>query len=302
MDQADVKSKETKKKKTNTSANTNKKKTENVKKEEASKNTKKQTKSSKVENANKNITPSKRGRKPGTKNNVKKNESKVTTLETKKKTKETIGPESKKNGKEKIATRKRKKISEMVPDLLPEEDIENEEENINKKEEKTVSLEENIDEIGKNIKEKRKLPKKDVKEMRRKYMPNLIMALAVAVFFGLIVLGFYKIQSQTFIIDLKTFGMLILLIAIILLENAYSKKDKIILAYGLECIVIATLTISLIYAYLKIIDKFIIITLIITAVFVIYYIIKYFIIRSKCKKNYFRDKMKEIIEKDEDTK
>ena len=300
MDQTEVKKQNSKRKNSNTSANV-KKKVTNSKKET----TTKQIRKTKTTNTNKSTTTSKAGRKPKAKtenvviktsndNNVKKNktESKTGKNRTIEKTELPI------------KNKRSKKISEMVPDedINTKEKIGKIEKNDLDNEKDLVKLEEKIEEIGKNIKEKRKLPKKDIKEMRRKYVPNLIMGFTIIIFFLLVTLGFYRIQATTLITDLKTFGMLFLLLAIIILENAYNKKDKIILAYGIECIVIAIFTISLIYVYIKNVEIFTIVTVIMAAFWAIYYILKYFIIRRITKNNYFKDKMKEIIEKDEDVK
>lgn len=315
MDQTDAKKQETKRKRTNTNIKSNNDKTKKTldKEEPAAKSKKrgrprktliddqgnveklktekKQVKIDKVKT--KNDTNKK------TKNNEPKDlikEKKVTKINSNK-----VDSKDKKKNNKIIGEKLEKKLVEELK-IQEELKLQKEELEKNNNEKEIDNFEENINEIGKKIKEKRKVPKKDVAEMRRKYIPNLIMAFTVIVFFELITLGFYKIQTSTFITDLKTFGMLILLLAIILLENAYSKKDKIILAYGIECVVISTITISLIYIYLKMFNKFVIITLIIAAIFTFYYILKYLIIRRVSKNNYFKDKMKEIIEKDEDAK
>ena len=315
MDQKDVKKQETKRKKTNTSIKSNNEKTATEHKKrgrpkkiisEENNNIEKQ------KNENKQIKKDQNKEKKDESKKVKNNSNddlikkeKTLKKETKnfdnrdnKKTNKIDGAKLEKKLEEELRIQEELKLQK---EALKERKIIKDKKN-NSKDIVNTNIEENITEIGKKIKEKRKVPKKDVAEMRRKYVPNLIMAVAVIVFFGLITLGFYKIQPHTFIIDLKAFGMLILLLSIILLENAYSKKDKIILAYGIECIIIATITISLIYIYLKISDKFAIITLSIVAIFTVYYFIKYLIIRRISKNNYFKDKMKEIIEKDEDVK
>ena len=93
--------------------------------------------------------------------------------------------------------------------------------------------------------------------------------------------------------------LLILFLAIVLLEKAYKKDSGKIALYGVEAIVLATVTMALIYINLMFSSKYVNIVLIISYILAIYYVIKSIVIYLREKKKYFVDDMKEIINTEE---
>ena len=98
---------------------------------------------------------------------------------------------------------------------------------------------------------------------------------------------------------MKVFSLCILFFAIILLERAYKKDDGKIALYGIETIVIAVITLALIYVNLMFSAQYVDVVLIISYVLAIYYVIKSIVIYIRERKKYFVDDMKEIINTDE---
>ena len=100
--------------------------------------------------------------------------------------------------------------------------------------------------------------------------------------------------------DLKVFAMCILFLAIILLERAYKKDSGRIAIFGIETIVLAVITLGLIYVNLMLSSSYVNIVLIILYAVAIYYVIKSIIVYHKGKKKYFVENMKEIINTEEE--
>ena len=93
--------------------------------------------------------------------------------------------------------------------------------------------------------------------------------------------------------------MCILLFAVALIENAYKKENGETALYGVEMIVLAIVTIGLIYAKLMFSSQYAYIILGASYIFLAYYLIKSMIIYIKRKKQYFINDMKEIIKEEE---
>lgn len=125
------------------------------------------------------------------------------------------------------------------------------------------------------------------------------MAALVMLYFIFLILGFYNIEQSVYQTDLKVFSMCILLIAIILLESAYKKDSGKLAMFGIETIVIAIITLGLIYINIMFSAMYINIILIISYVLAIYYVLKSIILYIRGRKKYFVDDIKEIINTDE---
>ena len=121
----------------------------------------------------------------------------------------------------------------------------------------------------------------------------------VVLYFVFLILGFNNIEESVYQTDLKVFAICALFLTIILLERAYSKESKRIAIYGVETLIIAIVTLGLIYVNLMLSSQYINILLIILGIAVVYYVIKSLIIRSRGKKKYFLDNMKEMINTEE---
>ena len=175
------------------------------------------------------------------------------------------------------------------------EDKENKEKNL-KKIERNEQLE--IAEIIKDeLKSNRKLPQEQETIINDRIFTNICLAIAIMVYLLFLLFGFQKIENSIFVTDLKVFGFSILIIAIIVFEKAYQKDSNKYIIYGIEILVLAITTISLIYVNIMYKEKFILITSICSLFFSIYYVGKAIVIYLRMKKKYFIDKMKEITKK-----
>ena len=113
------------------------------------------------------------------------------------------------------------------------------------------------------------------------------------------ILGFYNIDRNVYQTDLKVFALSILFVAIIVLEKAYKEDSGRIAIVGIELIIIATISLGLIFAHLMFSVSYVLIVSIIVAVFFVYYIIKSMIMYFRERKKYFVNDMKEMINTEE---
>ena len=123
--------------------------------------------------------------------------------------------------------------------------------------------------------------------------------LIVMLYFAFLILGFNNIEETVYQTDLKVFAICALFLAIILLERAYKQESRKIAIYGVETLIIAIITLGLIYVDLMLSSQYINVLLIILGIVVVYYFIKSIIIRARGKKKYFLDNMKEMINTEE---
>ena len=100
-------------------------------------------------------------------------------------------------------------------------------------------------------------------------------------------LGFYNINNSIFITDIKAFSIAWLFVAIIMFEKTYKKNELKFMFYGIEFLMLAITTMSLIYINLMCQNKYIYVTSISSLVFAVYYIVKSITIYKINKKKYF---------------
>ena len=118
------------------------------------------------------------------------------------------------------------------------------------------------------------------------------------IYFNFIVLGFINIESNIFLTDIKVFSMAMLIIAIGIFEVAYKKESGRYAIHGIEILILAFITMALLYINLMWSDKFVPIAVFFSYAFGIYYIAKSIIIYHKVKKEYSASSIKEMLKKD----
>ncbi len=170
----------------------------------------------------------------------------------------------------------------------------------NNKSKSLIQEQAKIEIVGKELKGKNKIPKQDMKKIYNAVLPNIYIAIGVIIYFIFMILGFYNINNKVFVTDLKAFSIFALFGAIVIFEYAYKKNSIKFAIYGIEVLIVAILTMLLIYINLMYFNKFAYISSIISFIFAVYYVVKCVIIYKINKKEYFMGKMKKIINKDEE--
>lgn len=155
-----------------------------------------------------------------------------------------------------------------------------------------------IEIVGKELRDKSKISKESIKKIYQLIIPNIYIAVGIVIYYIFMTLGFYNINNSIFITDIKAFSIAWLFVAIIMFEKTYKKNELKFMFYGIEFLMLAITTMSLIYINLMCQNKYIYVTSISSLVFAVYYIVKSITIYKINKKKYFMDRMKEIIDKD----
>ena len=213
--------------------------------------------------------------------------------------------EVKKNTKQEKNVKVKKTEKKDEAKEIKEEVIEDKQEENTAKEKSENKLAKKIQwislkEIKKTMKEKQSLPKEESNKINRYLFQNIMVAIAIIVYFIFLNLGKQNIQLNVYVTDLKVFGMCILLLAIMILDKAYKADSGRLAVFGIEMIVLSLTTISLIYVDLMLSSRYSVILTSISYIFAIYYLIKSVVIYLKKRKKYFVDGMKEIIKDKEE--
>lgn len=153
------------------------------------------------------------------------------------------------------------------------------------------------EEVKKEMKANRKLPEVEISKMSTRIFQNILLAIVIMLYFNFIILGFMNIENSVFLVDLKVFSVGITAISLITIEHAYRKKSGKHAIHGIETLILALLTMALIYINLTWAGKFVPIAMLMAYLFAIYYVIKSTIVYRKMKKQYFVQSMKEMIKK-----
>ena len=259
------------------------------------------TKNNTKKNTNKTTTSGKTNKENSKKNTTGKTNSKAETNKDLKKTETKKTKNSnKKTDKEKYSKKEDIKKENNKNSKDKNDEVETIKEEINKEVETTEKTKViKIEAIKEALKQKKKLPKEESKKINKVLLKNFIIAGLILIYFIFLNLGFINIKSDVYVTDLKVFGMCILLFAVALIENAYKKENGETALYGVEMIVLAIVTIGLIYAKLMFSSQYAYIIVGASYIFLAYYLIKSMIIYIKRKKQYFINDMKEIIKEEE---
>ena len=137
--------------------------------------------------------------------------------------------------------------------------------------------------------------KRNNKEIRKKIFENIIIAIAMMIYFIIINFSYLRMSENILLDGIKIASLVILFLSIIIFEIAYKKDSGRIAINGIEVLVLAihTLTIWTVINRFKIdFGKYILFS---TYTFAIYYILKSIIIYTIEKRKYL-DSLSDIHE------
>ncbi len=160
-------------------------------------------------------------------------------------------------------------------------------------------VKQNIEKLEKEVIDKKQLPKEEEEKINKKLFENIFIADILMVFFYLLSLGSLNIETPVFLKDLKVFSMGLIVLTIILFEISYKKENANLCIHGIECLVLAIVTLFSSYIYMIQMKEFHIYSAIVAYAFAIYYVGKSIIIYKKMKKQYIASlsDINEIIKK-----
>lgn len=135
------------------------------------------------------------------------------------------------------------------------------------------------------------------KKVNEKVFENIIIAVAILLYFILINFSYYRLEENNLVIGLKIISMMVLLLSIIIFEIAYKKDSGKIAIYGIEILVLASHALSIMQVVEIAKLNFTTYILISSYAFVIYYILKAVILYTIDKRNYLKSlsDIKEIV-------
>ena len=135
------------------------------------------------------------------------------------------------------------------------------------------------------------------KKVNKNIYENIIIAVAVMLYFILINFSYLRIDENKVLIGLKILSIIILLFSIVIFEVAYRKDNGILALHGIEMLVLASYTLSADHVVKTIEISFTTYTLISSFIFIIYYILKATIINTIEKRKYLKSlsDIKEIV-------
>lgn len=229
---------------------------------------------------------------------------KVAPKETKVAKKSTTNKKTSSTKLAKTTKKTNSKNENVKKEVEPKEEIKKSEEKVEnradvEKNEKVSIQSKKHDEIAevvsKELKANRKMPKVELDKINSKIFPNIVLAVAVVLYLIFVILGFMNIESSVFVTDLKVFSIALLIVSIGVFEYAYRKDSGRYAIHGIEVLLLAFITMTLIYVNLIWSSKLIGVVAIIIFAYSIYYVTKSIVIYNKMKKHYFMNEMKEII-------
>ena len=177
--------------------------------------------------------------------------------------------------------------------------------NNNKQEDKVSKREikhkrDNIEKISEVIENQKVISKTEEGKINSKIFENIAYAIIIMLYLYFIILGSINISPESFLLDLKVFSILLVLLFIFLVEKSYKKSNQNLCIHGVEILLVAISTLSAIYIYSLFVHRFKMIIALISLGFGIYYILKSIIIYINLRKKYYKEEndIKDIIKKE----
>ena len=146
--------------------------------------------------------------------------------------------------------------------------------------------EEKLEKIEKELKENKKRKKNDekIKIKYKNIFRNIVLAIIIVAYFGILLLGSKKIPIIEYITDLKTFVIFELAVTIFIFERAFKKDDDSLAIHGIEMFAITATTVVILNLFSRESNKIIPVICISIVITCVYYLVKSVIIAIKKKK------------------
>ena len=153
-----------------------------------------------------------------------------------------------------------------------------------KKQEKKTK--DNIENISKVIENKKQIPKTVKEKINVKIFENIIFASIVFIYLNVLNIGMSNIPTENYIMDLKIFSMILLVVTIILIECGYKRDEASLWFHGFEVMLTGIFTIYLIYMYMMYYNVYGNIVFTFSIMFMLYYFAKVIFMKRKIVREY----------------
>ena len=132
------------------------------------------------------------------------------------------------------------------------------------------------------------IEKENNKMIVKKIFGNVIIAIAMMLYFMLINFSYFRIDETMFIEGIKIVSIIILFLGIGILEIAYNKDSGKIAINGIEILVLSVYTLTIWHVLSKIKITFETYIVLSSYIFAIYYIMKAILIYTNEKRKYLK--------------
>ena len=150
--------------------------------------------------------------------------------------------------------------------------------------------EENIRKLDEQIKQNKKIPKEYAKKINKQVVFNIITLIVMIIYLACLNVSSLYLETKMYLRSLKVLSVLLAVISVVYFEISYRKDNEKLFLYGAEVLFLAITTLFSIYGYYIYFTQFNKILLVITIMFAVYYLIKTLVVRSRMKKQYYKDK------------
>ena len=209
--------------------------------------------------------------------------------------------EPKKESKTKKETKKkREEKTEKVEETKKSKKEKKEDALVVKKNSKELVIdEEKLEKIAEERKKQVSLPIEEKNKINKELFINIILAIAIVLFFFFINMGYINIKESTYTTDLQVFSIAAIAITIFIFEKAYKKDDDKIALLGIEMLALSICTLLTNYIYKYHNNVFVYIINVISMLFGIYYVGKSIIVYKKMRKEALKNlsDVRKIIKK-----
>ena len=149
--------------------------------------------------------------------------------------------------------------------------------------------EENIKKLDEQIKENKKIPKDYKKKINKQLMINIITLIVMIIYLASLNVSSLYLDTKVYLKSLKILSVVLATISVVYFEFSYRKDNEKLFLYGAEVLFLAVTSLFSIYGYYIYFTKFNKILLVITIAFAVYYFIKILVVRSRMKKQYYKE-------------
>lgn len=135
------------------------------------------------------------------------------------------------------------------------------------------------------------------KKISKKVFENILIAVAIMLYFIMINFAYYRVEQNILLVGLKVLSIIVLALGITILEISYRKENGELAINAVEILVLAVYTLSV--AHIVEIQKFNFANYVIVSsyIFSIYYLFKAIVIFTKERRAYLKSlsDIKEIV-------
>ena len=141
-----------------------------------------------------------------------------------------------------------------------------------------------LEKIEEEIKKQTTIPEKRQNKINKRIFINILIAEIIIIYFIFIIMGYMKLEANTYLVDLRVFSMITIGITIIIFERAYKKDSDELAIYGIESLILSICTLMTMFIINSYKAKYIYIINSISMLFGVYYVGKSIFIYCKMRK------------------